>query len=137
MAAELAEILESADPLSNPFLNHRRAEELEARLARSLGTEEAIWYRVQLATELLSAGRTRDAIAQFQTVLEAVRAAPDRFPARTGFEGNWLTLRLLGEESNRMAIGARIDAFVREEGGTRQIQRVVTSGGSFGGNPFR
>jgi hypothetical protein len=103
MAAELSQLLASADPVANPFLNERRAEHFRALLAGNRDTEEATWYRVQLATELLSAGRTQDAIAHFQQVLEEVHASPNRFPPGTSFdvmESLGLAWLRLGEEEN-------------------------------------
>lgn len=54
-----------------------------------------------------------------------------------GFEKNWLAVRLVGTESNRSGIGARVKAVVRTGDSTRALRRVVGSGSSFGGNPFR
>lgn len=49
-----------------------------------------------------------------------------------------MALQLIGTESNRSAIGARIRVEVAEPDGTlRTIHSHVTSGGSFGANPLR
>lgn len=50
---------------------------------------------------------------------------------------NWITLLLEGTQTNRMAIGARIKLTVTEDGKQRTIFRDVSSGGSFGSNPYR
>jgi hypothetical protein len=67
--------------------------------------------------------------------------ASDRFNdalyENPGFENNWLSLQLVGTESNRSAIGARIHAVIEENGTERAIHRRITSGGSFGCNPLR
>ena len=48
-------------------------------------------------------------------------------------QGNhWLSLKLVGRESNRAAIGARIRLTVVSGSGVRDIHALVTSGGSFG-----
>jgi len=47
---------------------------------------------------------------------------------------NWIGLSLHGSQSNTLAIGARIEV-VLETGNS--IYRTVSSGGSFGGNPFQ
>ena len=47
---------------------------------------------------------------------------------------NWIGLSLHGSQSNALAIGARIE-IVLENG--ISIHRTVSSGGSFGGNPFQ
>lgn len=54
-----------------------------------------------------------------------------------GFGNHWITLKLVGTQSNRAGIGARIRVEVREDGQTRSIYKWVNSGGSFGGNPLR
>jgi hypothetical protein len=54
-----------------------------------------------------------------------------------GFGNHSITLKLVGQESNRCAIGARIKIEIEEQGTSRSIYRWVSSGGSFGGNPLR
>ena len=55
-----------------------------------------------------------------------------------GFGNRWLGLLLVGTESNRSAIGARIRVdVVDSDGGSRSVHRRVNGGGSFGGNPLR
>ena len=50
-----------------------------------------------------------------------------------GFGNHWIAVRLVGRQSNRSAIGARIRVVV----GGRSIYKHVNSGGSFGANPLR
>ena len=54
-----------------------------------------------------------------------------------GFKNHFLTIQLVGVNSNRSAIGARIHAEIIENGEQRSIYKYVNSGGSFGANPFR
>ena len=55
-----------------------------------------------------------------------------------GFDNRWLAFRLVGTESNRSAIGARIRVdLVDADGARRSVYRRVNGGGSFGGNPLR
>jgi len=54
-----------------------------------------------------------------------------------GFGNHWLSVELVGVESNRLGVGSRIRVDVEEEGQTRSIYRWVNSGGSFGCNPLR
>jgi len=54
-----------------------------------------------------------------------------------GFSNRWLKLKLVGVKANRAAIGARVKLTVQTPGGTREIHRVVSSGGNFGSNPLR
>lgn len=57
--------------------------------------------------------------------------------ANPGHGNNWLKLQLVGESTNRMALGARIKVVVQTSSGERAIYRHVGSGGSFGASSFR
>lgn len=63
--------------------------------------------------------------------------AQDALFENPGFENNWIKVRLVGRQSNRSAIGARIKVTIEEDGSPRAIYRTVGSGGSFGCNPLR
>lgn len=54
-----------------------------------------------------------------------------------GNSNHWLKLKLVGTKANRFAIGARIKLTLQTPAGPRELHRVVSSGGSFGGNPLR
>ena len=54
-----------------------------------------------------------------------------------GNKNNWVVLKLEGVTANRMAIGARVDAEVEENGKPRHIHEMVTTGASFGGNSLQ
>ena len=54
-----------------------------------------------------------------------------------GHGHRWLYLELVGERSNRSAIGARVAVRVRGPAGERSIHRAVGSVSSFGGSPAR
>ncbi|WP_068141204.1 CRTAC1 family protein [Roseimaritima ulvae] len=54
-----------------------------------------------------------------------------------GFGNHQITIKLIGQQSNRSAIGARITAEIIEEGTPRSVYKWVNSGGSFGANPLR
>ena len=54
-----------------------------------------------------------------------------------GLGNHFLTIKLVGVDSNRSAIGARIHAKVIENGERRSIYKHVNTGGSFGANPLR
>ncbi len=55
-----------------------------------------------------------------------------------GHGNDWITLKLVGEKSNRGGIGARIAATVVNEGkAARTIYKTVGTGGSFGGSPIQ
>ncbi len=61
----------------------------------------------------------------------------DAFYENPGSGNHWITLRLTGSQSNRSAIGARIDITITEDGKQRHVFRHVNSGGSFGASPLR
>lgn len=53
-------------------------------------------------------------------------------------QGNhFLTVKLVGVQSNRSAFGARIKVVLETQSGTREVHRAVGSVSSFGGSPFR
>ena len=52
-------------------------------------------------------------------------------------EHRWVTLQLIGTQSNRSAIGTKVTLTVEEHGVDRKIYREVTSGGSFGASTLR
>jgi len=54
-----------------------------------------------------------------------------------GSTNKWLKLKLVGNKANRPAVGARVKVTLQTPSGLRNIHRVVSSGGSFGSNPFR
>ena len=54
-----------------------------------------------------------------------------------GFGNHWIGIRLLGKESNRFGVGARIRAEITEGGEKRSVYKWVNSGGSFGASPLR
>ncbi len=55
-----------------------------------------------------------------------------------GNENHWITLKLEGVETNRAAFGTRIKITVVDEGGKdRDIQAVVSTGGSFGSSSLQ
>jgi hypothetical protein len=63
---------------------------------------------------------------------------PDQLFANPGHGNSWLKLRLVGVQSNRAAIGARVKVVAKyENGDVREFHRTVGSGGSFGASPLR
>ena len=66
----------------------------------------------------------------------------DNFPnalyENPGNSHSWITIKLQGVKSNRAAIGARLKVVASDQlGNERTITRLVSSGGSFGANPFQ
>lgn len=49
---------------------------------------------------------------------------------------HWISLKLIGSQSNMPAIGARIEIVYEADGQTKSIVRVVSSGGSYGASPW-
>jgi hypothetical protein len=50
---------------------------------------------------------------------------------------HWIVLRLEGVNANRSAIGARVEIEVQENGTSRKIYEMVSTGASFGGNSLQ
>jgi ASPIC and UnbV len=48
----------------------------------------------------------------------------------------WLKVRLVGNQTNKSAIGAKLRIDLAVPGGPRSIHRVIGNNGSFGGNPL-
>jgi hypothetical protein len=54
-----------------------------------------------------------------------------------GHNNHWLTVKLIGQKSNRAALGARIKLVVSADGQESQtLHRHISSGSSFGANPL-
>lgn len=60
-----------------------------------------------------------------------------QFFLNPGNTNHWITLKLEGRTSNRIAMGARIAVRVETAAGPRTIFKTVGSGGSFGSSPLR
>tara|TARA_B110000037_G_C17112616_1_gene502517 strand:- start:280 stop:1947 length:1668 start_codon:yes stop_codon:yes gene_type:complete len=54
-----------------------------------------------------------------------------------GHGNGWIKLVFKGEQSNRNGLGVRLKLTLETPKGPRVIHRTVSTGGSFGGNPFR
>ena len=59
-------------------------------------------------------------------------AASNALYENPGHGNRWISVRLIGVESNRAAIGARIKVEIATKGGNRVVYSHVNSGGSFG-----
>ena len=59
-------------------------------------------------------------------------AASNALYENPGHGNRWISVRLIGVDSNRAAIGARIRVELGTEKGTRNVYSRVNSGGSFG-----
>jgi len=62
---------------------------------------------------------------------------PNALFANPGNDNHWVTLRLVGRDTNRMAVGARIHLGLSTPEGFRSIYRTVDTGGSFGSNSLQ
>ncbi|MEE8133579.1 MAG: CRTAC1 family protein [Gemmatimonadales bacterium] len=63
--------------------------------------------------------------------------APNALFANTGNANHWITVRLIGHTTNRVAIGARVRLTVNDGGTRRRIYGTVSSGGSFGASSLQ
>lgn len=62
---------------------------------------------------------------------------PNALFENPGHNNHWITLQLQGKQSNRSAIGARIQLDLNTSTGQRKIYAVVSSGGSFGASSLQ
>jgi hypothetical protein len=53
-----------------------------------------------------------------------------------GHGHHWMKVKLVGRQTNRSAIGARLQVDLAGPGGVRSIRRTIGNNGSFGGNPL-
>jgi hypothetical protein len=79
--------------------------------------------------------------AEGTSILAATDTAPgDRYHnvlfQNPGHDNHWLTVKLVGQKTNRAAIGARIKVVTAAEQ-PLTVHRHVSSGSSFGGNPLQ
>jgi hypothetical protein len=77
MVERLKKLREGADPRSNPFLSDRRAEMMKKSLLAmtNLNLEQEMTFRCKLGVELVQAGRSEDALRQYQAVQDSARRA--------------------------------------------------------------
>jgi hypothetical protein len=103
MADTLARLnaLAASNPLANPFMNQARADFVRAGMRRQRG-RAVFQSRRALAHELLLAGKTRDAIAELESLAEALRITPEsRNPNhRWFFDLLGIAYLRLGEQEN-------------------------------------
>lgn len=90
-----------ADPMRNPFLNRRRADLLQAKVAHQTGAI-AIENLYLLAEERVRAGQPREAIAEIERLLEMARVPRDRITPENKFVFDLLAIAYLrvGEQEN-------------------------------------
>jgi hypothetical protein len=90
-----------ANPMNNQFLNKQRADTIFARLAGMSGPE-ALNARYLLGLERLQAGETREAIAEFQSLMQAAGISPDSITPENKqlFDMIAIAYLRLGEQEN-------------------------------------
>jgi len=62
---------------------------------------------------------------------------PNALFLNPGHGNSWIQLEIVGETSNRAALGARVKVTCSTPDGERRLFRTVGSGGSFGASPLR
>jgi len=73
MAAYLANVARTADPILNVYLNRARAAGMSTLLDRPMSPNQEMQLRVKIARELLRAGQFRECIEELEYVLVAIR----------------------------------------------------------------
>ena len=110
-----------ADPMTNPFLNHARAQHLRVSIAAEGGGPSTFNTRNWLADELLKAGETRDAIGELQTLMRDAHVSPDTITEqkKSLFDLLAIASLRLGEQENCIGTPASNRCILPLEGGAR------------------
>ncbi len=69
MIERLKQVREKANPRANPFISDRRADMMKTSLSSmtNLNLEQEMTFRCKLGVELVQAGRSEDALREYQT----------------------------------------------------------------------
>lgn len=103
MVERLARIREGADPSAFSNLNRRYAEQLAGALAAEANPQRQVMLRYQLAVQLLKAGKSEQAIAEFKAMEDSLAGAGLKLDGQRRVELRMLqaTAQLrLGEQEN-------------------------------------
>ena len=111
------------DPMSNPFLNHARAQHLRVSIAAEGGGPSTFNTRQWLADELLKAGETREAIGELQSLMRDAHVSPDTITQqqKSLFDLLAIASLRLGEQENCIGTPASNRCILPLEGGARHM----------------
>jgi len=112
------------DPMSNPFLNHARAQHLRVSIAAEGGGPSTFNTRQWLADELLKAGETREAIGELQSLMRDAHVSPDTITEqkKSLFDLLAIASLRLGEQENCIGTPASNRCILPLEGGARHMR---------------
>ena len=110
-----------AEPMSNPFLNHARAQHLRVSIAAEGGGPSTFNTRNWLADEVLKAGETREAIAELQSLMRDAHVPTDTITEQKKglFDLLAIASLRLGEQENCIGTPASNRCILPLEGGAR------------------
>ena len=128
MAALLQQIIREADPTRNPFRSTEQVALTRAKLAETTDPQKIIMLRIQLAQQLLNAGKPEEALVENEAVerlmgennipVEDPRILPDLLNVRA------LCYLRMGEQENCLLNHSRDSClFPLEAGGVHRMQR--------------
>ena len=111
------------EPMSNPFLNHARAQRLRVSIAAEGGGPETFNTRHWLADELLKGGETREAIGELETLMRDAHVSPDTITEKmkSVFDLRAIASLRLGEQENCIGTPASNRCILPLEGGARHM----------------
>jgi hypothetical protein len=131
MAAALRDITErtTADPQSNIFLNSARAAALVDILSRGTG-DDGFQARFELATERVRAGKTRDAIAGLDSLMQQFHLTWDHIAAKDKpvFDLAAIAYLRLGEQENCVDNPAANICILPLKGAARHVKQEGARG---------
>jgi len=109
------------DPMSNPFLNHARAQSLRVSIAAAGGGPQTFNMRHWLADELLKAGETREAIGEIKTLMRDAHVSADTITEQMKAIFDLLAIASLrlGEQENCIGTPASNRCILPLEGAAR------------------
>jgi len=127
MVALLQRITREADPLRNQFRNAEQVMLLRSVAARTTATQQLFSIRMQLAWQLLSAGKPEEALAEYEVVKQMMQT--NNVPPADQREPDWLEFKAMcwlrmGEQENCLNDhNADSCLFPIRNGGVHKLQR--------------
>jgi len=106
MAQRLERLADQANPVNNIFLNDERVKLLRAEVAKATQPGQSLALKYSLASELLDAGNNLEALQEFESVEESLKAANPK-----AYKQNWSKIHFkealcwmrIGEMTNCLA----------------------------------
>ena len=106
MVERLKRIREQANPQVVPFLSDQLTREIQAKLAKTTNLQQQVPLKYQLGLQLLNAGRSDDALREFESMEAVIKAGGGTIDRRSEAQIRMrkiLSLLRIGEQENCLA----------------------------------